>query len=118
MIKIEAVWLAAEPRYMRFGMESALARAVKVFGGAWPYHAYVFANRRANRMKALVHDGIGVWLTARRLNLGNFVWPRELLRHWHKPSVILIEKWSCRSIPPFPPRPTGLGVAPLPCYLY
>ena len=40
-------------------------------------HAYLFANRRANRMKVLVHDGIGVWLAARRLNSGKFVWPRE-----------------------------------------
>jgi transposase len=28
-------------------------------------------------MKALVHDGIGVWLAARRLNSGRFVWPRD-----------------------------------------
>ncbi len=26
-------------------------------------------------MKVLVHDGIGVWLAARRLNQGRFVWP-------------------------------------------
>lgn len=25
----------------------------------------------------LVHDGIGVWLAARRLNGGKFVWPRD-----------------------------------------
>jgi transposase len=25
-----------------------------------PHHAYLFANRQANRMKVLVHDGIGV----------------------------------------------------------
>lgn len=31
----------------------------------------------ANRMKVLVHDGIGVWLAARRLNAGKFAWPRE-----------------------------------------
>jgi transposase len=37
----------------------------------------VFANRRANRMKALVHDGIGVWLVARRLNVGKFVWASD-----------------------------------------
>ena len=50
---------------------------VGVFGAARPHHAYLFANRRANRMKVLVHDGIGVWLAARRLNAGKFVWPRE-----------------------------------------
>ncbi|WP_392397214.1 IS66 family insertion sequence element accessory protein TnpB [Pseudomonas corrugata] len=26
-------------------------------------------------MKVLVHDGIGVWLAARRLNQGKFHWP-------------------------------------------
>jgi transposase len=62
---------------MRAGNETALGRMVKVFGEARPHHAYLFANRRANRMKALVHDGIGVWLAARRLNAGRFVWPRE-----------------------------------------
>jgi transposase len=77
MIRIEAVWLAAEPLDMRAGTESALARVVKVFGAARPHHAYLFANRRANRMKVLVHDGIGIWLVARRLNQGKFVWPRE-----------------------------------------
>jgi transposase len=24
-----------------------------------------------------VHDGIGVWLAARRLNQGKYVWPKE-----------------------------------------
>ena len=28
-------------------------------------------------MKVLVHDGIGVWLAARRLNSGKFAWPRN-----------------------------------------
>lgn len=77
MIRIEAVWLAVQPLDMRAGTEAALARVVAVFGAARPHHAYLFANRRANRMKVLVHDGIGVWLAARRLNSGKFVWPRE-----------------------------------------
>jgi len=29
----------------------------------------------ATRLKVLVHDGIGVWLAARRLNQGKFHWP-------------------------------------------
>ncbi len=78
MIRIEAIWLAVDPLDMRAGTDTALARVVQVFGAARPHHAYLFANRRANRMKVLVHDGIGVWLAARRLNSGKFAWPREL----------------------------------------
>jgi len=74
VIRVDAIWLACEPLDMRAGTETALGRVVKVFGEARPHHAYLFANRRANRMKALVHDGIGVWLAARRLNAGRFVW--------------------------------------------
>ncbi|MGR4870315.1 IS66 family insertion sequence element accessory protein TnpB [Variovorax sp. LARHSF232] len=77
MIRVDAVWLAIEPLDMRAGTEAALVRVVNVFGSARPHHAYLFANRRANRMKVLVHDGIGVWLAARRLNSGKFVWPKD-----------------------------------------
>ncbi|CAM5798330.1 IS66 family insertion sequence element accessory protein TnpB [Rhizobacter fulvus] len=77
MIRVDAVWLAVEPLDMRAGTEAALTRVVNVFGAARPHHAYLFANRRANRMKVLVHDGIGVWLAARRLNSGKFVWPKD-----------------------------------------
>ncbi len=77
MIRIEQIWLAVEPLDMRAGTETTLGRVVRVFGAAHPHHAYLFANRRGNRMKVLVHDGIGVWLAARRLNQGRFVWPTE-----------------------------------------
>jgi transposase len=40
-------------------------------------HAYLFANRRTNRLKVLVNDGLGVWLAARRLHQGKFAWPAE-----------------------------------------
>ena len=76
MIRIESVWLAVEPLDMRAGTDSALASVVHVFE-ARPHHAYLFANRRADRMKVLVRDGIGVWLAARRLNSGKFVWPKN-----------------------------------------
>ncbi|WPP02223.1 hypothetical protein SFA35_12795 [Pseudomonas sp. HR96] len=36
---------------MRAGTESALAKVIAVFGAAKPHCAYLFANRRANRMK-------------------------------------------------------------------
>jgi transposase len=76
VIRLEAVWLATAPLDMRAGTDTALARVVAVFGAARPHHAYCFANRRASRMKVLVHDGIGLWLAARRLHEGRFVWPR------------------------------------------
>ncbi|WPP02392.1 IS66 family insertion sequence element accessory protein TnpB (plasmid) [Pseudomonas sp. HR96] len=75
MIRIDAIWLATEPMDMRAGTETALARVIAVFGAAKPHCAYLFANRRANRMKVLVHDGVGIWLAARRLNEGKFYWP-------------------------------------------
>ena len=78
MIRVDAVWLAVQPLDMRMGAEAALARVVNVFGAARPHHAYMFANKRADRLKVLVHDGIGVWLAARRLNQGRFVWPRDV----------------------------------------
>jgi transposase len=77
VIRVDALWLAVQPLDMRAGTEAALARVVNVFGEARPHHAYLFANRRANRMKVLVHDGIGVWLAARRLNTGKFAWPHD-----------------------------------------
>ena len=75
MIRIDAAWLATAPLDMRAGTDTALARVVGVFSAAHPHMAYLFANRRANRMKVLVHDGIGIWLAARRLHQGHFVWP-------------------------------------------
>jgi transposase len=74
MIRIDAIWLSTAPMDMRAGTETALTRVVAVFGAAKPHSAYLFANRRANRMKVLVHDGVGIWLAARRLNQGKFHW--------------------------------------------
>ena len=75
MTRIDSIWLATEPMDMRAGTETALVRVIAVFGAAKPHCAYLFANRRATRMKVLVHDGFGIWLAARRLNQGKFHWP-------------------------------------------
>ena len=74
MIRIDEIWLAREPLDMRAGPDTALARVVQSLGVAKPHCAYVFANRRANRMKVLVFDGFGIWLAARRLHQGRFIW--------------------------------------------
>jgi transposase len=74
LIRIDEVWMSVEPLDMRAGMDTALARVVSVFGYARAHHAYLFANKRSNRMKVLVHDGFGIWLCARRLHRGRFAW--------------------------------------------
>jgi transposase len=75
MIRIDAMWLAAEPVDMRAGADRLIARVVAVFGAAQAHHGYVFANARGTRMKLVLHDGFGVWVATRRLNEGRFVWP-------------------------------------------
>lgn len=77
MMRLEAMWLAVEPLDMRCGMDKVLAQVVHVFGSAQVHHAYLFTNRRANRLKVLMHDGIGIWLAARRLHRGQFQWMRD-----------------------------------------
>lgn len=72
MIRVDAIWLSVQPMDMRMGTDTALARVVAVFGAARPHHAYVFSNRRGDRLKVLVHDGVGIWLAARRLHQGGF----------------------------------------------
>ena len=103
VIRIDAVWLSTVPLDMRAGTDTALARVVGVFGAAHPHTAYLFANRRANRMKVLVHDGIGIWLAARRLHQGHFVWPqsgaandvhRMSLSHAQLDALVLGLPWS------------------------
>jgi len=73
VIRVDAAWFAVEPMDMRAGVDTALARVVNVFGEARAHHAYLFMNKRANRMKVLVHDGFGLWLCARKLYEGSFI---------------------------------------------
>ena len=73
MIRVDAAWIAVEPMDMRAGVDTALARVVNVFGEARAHHAYLFVNKRANRMKVLLHDGFGLWLCARKLYEDSFM---------------------------------------------
>ena len=72
MIRIRQYWMATEPIDMRAGMETVLGKVVAVFGSAQAHHAYIFTNRRTNRLKVLVTDEFGVWLAVRRLHEGHF----------------------------------------------
>ena len=78
MIRIDCIWLALGASDLRGGIDKLLAQVVHSFvSGAQAHHAYVFANRRADRLKVLVFDGVGMWLCTRRLQSGSFEWPRQ-----------------------------------------
>jgi len=78
VIRVDAVWLALGVSDLRGGIDVLLAQVVRGFaGGAQPHAAYVFANRRADRLKVLVYDGVGMWLCSRRLQAGGFAWPGD-----------------------------------------
>jgi transposase len=78
VIRVEMIWLALGVSDLRGGIDVLLAQVLRGFaGGAQPHHAYIFANRRADRLKVLVYDGVGMWLCTRRLQAGGFAWPRE-----------------------------------------
>lgn len=76
MIRIDVIWLALGASDLRGGIDKLLAQVVRGFAlGAQAHHAYVFANRRSDRLKVLVYDGAGMWLCTRRLQAGSFAWP-------------------------------------------
>jgi transposase len=50
VIRIDEIWLATEPLDMRAGPDTALARVIQVFGAARPHCAYLFANKRGDRV--------------------------------------------------------------------
>ena len=55
MIRIDTIWLALGASDLRGGIDRLLAMVVHGFAlGAQPHHAYVFANRRADRIKRCV----------------------------------------------------------------
>ena len=76
MIRIDEIWLSTQPMDMRAGMDTAMAQVVRAFGYIKPHCAYLFCNKRGHRMKVLVHDGLGIWLCARRLEQGKFHWAK------------------------------------------
>jgi transposase len=76
MLQPEQVWLATEPVDMRLGIDGLSLLVQEALGKApCDGSAYAFRNKRSNRIKLLLWDGTGVWLGARRLHHGRFIWP-------------------------------------------
>ena len=72
MIRIDEIWLSTQPMGMYAGMGTDMAQVLRAFGYIKSHFAYLFYNKRGHRMKVLVHDGLGIWLWARRLEQGKF----------------------------------------------
>lgn len=70
------IYLAVEAVDMRKGFEG-LYGLVRDHLGHDPLsgHLFLFSNRTHTRIKALVWDGSGLWVCAKRLEKGRFRWP-------------------------------------------
>ena len=70
------IYIAVEAVDMRKGFEG-LHGLVRDRLGQDPLsgHLFLFTNRTRTRLKALVWDGSGLWVCAKRLEKGRFHWP-------------------------------------------
>ncbi len=70
------IYIAVEAVDMRKGFEG-LYGLVRDQLGQDPLsgHLFLFTNRSKTRLKALVWDGSGLWVCAKRLEKGRFRWP-------------------------------------------
>ena len=80
------IYVAVEAVDMRKGFEGlyGLVRD-QLFHDPLSGHLFLFTNKTKTRLKALVWDGSGLWVCAKRLEKGRFRWPEAGGRH----SVIL-----------------------------
>lgn len=76
------IYVAVDAVDMRKGFEG-LYGLVRDQWGADPLsgHLFLFSNRTRTRLKALVWDGSGLWVCAKRLEKGRFRWPEAEGRH-------------------------------------
>ena len=96
---------------LRSGMDS-LAAIVESKMGSKPYAPdtlYLFCGRRTDRIKGLVWESDGYLLLYKRLENGNFIWPRSESEvrdltvqqfRWLMEGLSVNPKKSVRSVPP------------------
>jgi|SRR5579864_3599452 len=75
------IYIVVEAVDMRKGFEG-LYGLVRDHLGQDPLsgHLFLFTNRTKTRLKALVWDGSGLWVCAKRLEKGRFRWPEAAKR--------------------------------------
>jgi transposase len=71
------IYVGVEAVDMRKGFEG-LYGLVRDYLGQDPLsgHLFLFSNRGRTRIKAIVWDGSGLWVCAKRLERGRFQWPK------------------------------------------
>lgn len=76
------IYVAVEAADMAKGFEG-LYGLVRDQLGADPLsgHLFLFSNRTRTRLKALMRDGSGLWVCAKRLEKGRFRWPDAEGKH-------------------------------------
>lgn len=103
------VFLACTPIDLRAGFNSLAAKAQQVIGqDPFSGHLFIFRGKRADYFKGLYWDGSGLWLIAKRLEQGHFVWPpivEGAMTLTPAQWSVLIEAMDWRrTIAPAPPR--------------
>jgi transposase len=81
------IYVGVEAIDMRKGFDG-LYGLVKDYLGQDPLsgHLFLFTNRTKTRVKALVWDGSGLWVCAKRLERGQFHWPAGSARATGRPN--------------------------------
>ena len=70
------IFIALEPVDMRQSFNGLYTRVQTVLReDPTSGHLFVFTNKNRNRLKILVWDGSGLWILAKRIDKGTFLWP-------------------------------------------
>ena len=76
------IYVAVEGVDMRKGFDGLYGLVRDQFGtDPLSGHLFLFSNRTRTRLKALVWDGSGLWVCAKRLEKGRFRWPKAEGKH-------------------------------------
>jgi transposase len=76
------IYIAIEAIDMRKGFEGLYGLVRDPLGhDPLSGHLFLFSNKTRTRLKALVWDGSGLWVCAKRLEKGRFRWPEAEGKH-------------------------------------